>query len=285
MTNKKEGATIHCETLNWDVQKAQAQYPFQGGQRNLDKTVLINDTTGDLISVMSPKYPAMSNKEFTELAELAAESFGIKISHYTSRKGGKQVLVAFERPETEFKIGQWGVKNHLVFVNSHDGTKAFEVAAVNKLYRCNNMFASAAKNIGLKIYHNSNFDVAIEELKLELLQVDTLLAQEFEELNRWQHVEIDPKIITEAKAMLFPQQGKITTTETNKRLAFDESMHLEIEKLGHNLFGLFNGVTHYTTHNFMKKEIDTRDYPLEGKRAEYNDNIFEFCRSKALELA
>ena len=276
MTSK----AMHTENLNWDVARVPGHFTFNGITRNTSKDVLVNNQTGEEISQMSGTYNILTNKQFVELAEMAAEQFNLQISHYTTTGGGKRVLVAFKRSDKPFKIGQWEVENHLVFINSHDGTKGFEIGSSNGLFRCANMFASTT--IATKIYHNSGMQDAIDELKMRIMKVDEILEQEFAVLNRWQNVEISPKIIQDAKEQLFNLGGQqLSTAMTNKLARFDASVEQEIGQLGHNLFGLHNAVTHFTTHNYQAKENSSlewgKDFPLWGGRANLNAKGFQIC--------
>lgn len=283
MTNKAH----HSETLGWEVNEVFPTFSHNGTEHPLQGKVLVNSETSQQISVMGEKYNVLTNKQFVELAEMAAEQFNLQISHYTTIGSGKRVLVAFKRSDKPFKIGQWEVENHLVFINSHDGTKGFEIGSSNGLYRCANMFASTT--INTKIYHNSAMQDAIDELKMRIMGVDEILEQEFAVLNRWQNVKISPKIIQDAKEQLFNLGGKeLSTAMTNKLLRFDASVDQEIGQLGHNLFGLHNAVTHFTTHNYQAKENSSlewgKDFPLWGGRANLNAKAFQICSNIEKEL-
>lgn len=282
MTN----SAIHTDTLDWEAQVVNGQYSFNGQNHQMDEKIIVNDQDGSKISIMGKKYPVLKNRQFVELAEMAADAFGLEINHYTTIGGGKRVLVAFKRSDKTFKIGEWEVENHLVFINSHDGSKGFEIGSSNGLYRCANMFAST--KIATKIYHNSYMQDAIDELKMRILKVDEILQNELETLNRWQNVEISPEILTKAKEQLFNLGGQqLSTTMQNKLARFDASVEQEIGALGHNLFGLHNVVTHFTTHNFTANNSLEwgKDFPLWGSRANLNKKGFDICSQLETELA
>jgi hypothetical protein len=56
------------------------------------------------------------------------------------------------------------------------------------------------------------------------------------------------------------------------------SIDKECLALGDNLFGLFNGVTHYTTH--IKKAKETTFGNALGTLARINQDAFQFCESQ-----
>ena len=243
----------------------------------------MNDKTGKELWACSKDYHILTNKKFTELAELAANTFGMKIAYFATLNGGKKVMAAFERPDKPFHIGQWEVKTHLIFINSHDGTKGFEIGVNNGLHRCKNMFTSTV--IETKLRHNSGMADAIQELEMRILGVDQKLQTEFEEINRWQDVRISPEILTQAKEQLFNLGGReLSTTEQNKLARFDMSMETERNALGEdNIFTLFMAGTHFTTHNYSANgglQWD-RDFPLWGQRANLNRKLHKICANLA----
>jgi len=271
----------HTPSLDWEVLESPLFYncPLTGKNKEAGTRAFINSQTGGLISSkMTGQYQIFSNLDFVSLAELIADEKGIKISHYTTSKGGKKVLVAFERPDQNFEIAGFPIESHLILMNSHDGTGCIEVGESHKLHRCNNMFASTMTR--LKIFHNSNMNNQIEALKFQIMNVEASIAEELDTISTFANVKIDSAIIEQFKINWFGdfQDSEPTTTMKNKMLRFDQSVIQEVGQLGMNAFGLYNAVTHYTTHNFLKTgSCNEKDFPIFGERASMNKEAFSFC--------
>lgn len=270
-------ATTHGPTLNWEV----AEMPHivsgpLGHKINLGKT-LWNGETGGYLSSRSKDYEILPNGKFSEICSLIAEKHGLTINHFTSSNGGKKVLAAFKRPEQPFKICGFEIENHLILINSHDGTKCFEVGSNNRLHRCDNMFKSTF--VEIKIRHNRFMWDEIEKFELAVIGYDETLKRELQTIERFADVKISPQVIEDAKKMVFGAAingGEISTATANKLIRFQESIDTELAALGNNFFGLWNGVTHYTTHNMLIKERGEYDFPLFDKAATINEKAFKW---------
>lgn len=239
---------------------------------------LFNDNTNALLSIRSDKYQVMPNTKLVELANLAADKFDLKIAQFPEFNGGKKVGIVFDRPEQPFKIGEWSIENRLVFINSHDGTKCLEIGSYDNLLRCSNQFKHIFVN--MKLRHNADMWANIETLEAQILGYDEQLKTELLQIERFIGVPIDTQILKEAREMVFGAAltgGKVSTQTANKVARWDNSMAIETGKLGMDVFALFNGATHFTTHNFFDAK-KTTELPFFNKAADINEKVFSFCK-------
>ncbi len=228
------------------------------------------------------QYSLFTNARFMELANAISNITGMEISHYTSIDSGKNILVAFKAGDTSFQIGEqiYSQDNKLILMDNRAGTRPFIIGANRTLHRCSNMFSST--NVVRAINHNSKMLQLIQELKD---QIEKQVVAE-EKFIQWQikmaSIEVSPQIIQEAKSLLFNLGDvQISATTANKLLRFENSLETEMAAVGQNAWGLFNGVTHFTTHNLSPSKITGKaDFPLFGLRAKMNEQIYDFLTEK-----
>lgn len=228
------------------------------------------------------QYNLFTNKQFVELAEQISEMASLVISHYTSVNGGANVLVAFKNGTDTFSVGgtEFTQDRNFILIDNRMGTRPFQVGSNYRLNRCANMFTST--EVVKHINHNSKMPYLIQELKHKI-------EHQFENDQRfidWQirmsSIEVSPQIIKEAKEQLFNIGDRtMSTTMANKLLRFDNSLQTEMAEVGQNAWGLFNSVTHFTTHNLSQaKFFGQKDYPLFGERQKLNSGIVNFLNEK-----
>lgn len=73
---------------------------------------------------------------------------------------------------------------------------------------------------------------------------------------------------------------EISTRKANQLAMLNTSIEKEMTAIGRNCFGLFNSVTHYTTHK-KKQKHETIGNVMGGK-AKLNDIAYNYCKTIAL---
>lgn len=191
-------------------------------------------------------------------------------------------LVAFKKGTETFNVNGhvYDQNNSLILVDNRMGTHPFRIGSNKCLVRCMNMFTST--EVVKHINHNSKMPYLIQELKHQIeLQFEA--DQDFIDWQiRMAGIEVSPQIIKEAKEYLFNiGDTTMSTTMANKLLRFDNSLQTEMSDVGQNAWGLFNGVTHFTTRNISRdKFFGQMDYPLFGERQKLNSGIVSFLNEQ-----
>src|SRR5436189_3197686 len=239
-------ATQLQSSLNWEIKTEEIM--TASGLIIPDYKVISRDDNGTLLNVAKSTYTPTPNSRQIEVTERLSEMTGMKIAGYDEFKDGK-IILSYLQAEENTKLMDWDMKNYMVIGNSHDGTTSFFIGTSDLMNRCMNQFSSVSQK--MKAYHSKNNDVKIDQLlryfqtyQQERLEVD-------QKMERMQKVKIDEKIIVALTERLFKmdsEEEKISTRKANLVESFRESVSRETADLGMNLFGLFHGVTHYTTH-------------------------------------
>ncbi len=228
------------------------------------------------------QYHLFNNEQFFNLAGEISQLTGLEISHFTSINGGANVLVAFKSGDVSFNIDgkTFDQTNHLILMDNRKGTLPFQVGDNARLHRCDNMFSST--KVVKRINHNSQMPVLMQVL-MDQIELQFEANQQFIDWQiRMAGVEVDDKIIQMAKKQLLNLgDTAMSTTMANKLLRLDNSLQTEMAEVGQNAWGLFNGVTHFTTHNLSQaKFFGKMDYPLFGERQNLNSRIVSFLNEQ-----
>lgn len=263
--------------LEWDVKTAAVRTP----EYELpERTALLRSDDNSLLSIVSSKYNIVSNKSFMNLNEMIANSGRFELCGYHEFCNGKKVM-AFHREIVLQEFAGHELESHLVVGNSHDGTRQLYVGVANMIVRCENQFYSTAGILNLR--H------ALQIIPDERLVAD--LVRSYDQgnfsinktLERFKIIPVTNDNISSLISEIFSQM-KYDSTLENKTSINDRpiarkmmtSIDREMSALGKNLYGLFNGITHYTTHN--SGSYNKSIYGVNGASARINQIAFNFCK-------
>ncbi|MEK6480931.1 DUF932 domain-containing protein [Catalinimonas sp. 4WD22] len=261
-------------TLSWEVEE-HAIYDAEGNvipewksiRRNDDKTCL---------NICKGSYTPTPNQMLKECAEKLASETGFEIAGFDTFQKGKKVLAFLQNPE-ENEIAGHKLNDYLLIGNSHDYSSGFWIGNTTMMLRCSNQFTK--RNQHFSVSHTSNSKTRIDKLLRSFdtyLQQNKLMYQEFE---RFVNVPIELSTIDEAIAevMNISSNEKVSTRKKNLYDQAIASIHRECFDLGKNVWGLFNGFTHFTTH--VKKTKEKTFGNALGSMADINDRAYSYCRS------
>ncbi len=265
----------NIETINWEVEEKPI---FSNGEViNGYKGLFRNDTNG-LLSIQKSSYTPTKNERFIEVAEKLNEITGFPIKNYYDVEGGKKTLAFLECTEP-VQICGYEFKDYLMLGNSFDGSTGFFIGNSSIMVRCENRFAKNFRQ--LQVNHTKNnanrIDLLCHTFEMFISQRKLL----FENMERFASVQIDDSIRTalvERLTRMTEEEklgNEISTRKSNIISQINHCIDIECEVLGNNAFGLFNGVTYYTTHVKPSKN-KVLGSPF-GTLNELNQTAFRFC--------
>jgi hypothetical protein len=166
--------------------------------------------------------------------------------------------------------------------NSFDGTKRFHIGTSSKLIRCSNQFTSTLKVYNKK--HTSNLNVS-ESLAKDIIK--TYKAKKsivYESFDGMESVRVDESIVNKLIKEVYTMLANDSKLIHHKNWENSPSMKLlrtciekEMKDLGNNAFGLFNGVTWYTTHEL--RTANSLSSQINGTANLINQKAFRFCNN------
>lgn len=235
--------------------------------------------TGDVLGIVGKNYSPIKNETFMDLAREIQKTGTFELKGFDELNKGKIVLAFLEYKEQNQFLNGCGFSDFLVLGNSHDGTRPFFAGATNNLARCQNQFYSSIKLVNKK--HTSHFSVNQHLVDTIVSSYKSGRKAVFKKLENLDKVKVDDKVIESLITDLYtriywdsskPKPGEKVNVPSMNTLR--DCIYKEMGDIGTNAFGLFNGVTWYTTHAMRGSHKHFGN--TEGTARMLNQRAFQF---------
>lgn len=269
MTNQE---VLSGTGLNWNV-RSEKTYTESGIE--LDRIGLVREDTNQILGVHSEGYVPFQNEQLVDLLLKVSNLTGLDIHTGGQFGGGKKVFIQLK--SNDLKLGTDRVEGFVTGVNSFDGSTSLAFGNSNITISCQNTFFSSYRNLE-KIRHTKNMNIKVDEI---CRGVDVLVQEEqvmFETIERMSQTRFDQKLQDKVVKSLFDiemdiqvrnyhDEERLSTNMKNKLSRFYIDLNGEIQEKGDNVWGLFSGVTKYTTHSMTKNDnTENKMFGLYGTR-------------------
>lgn len=257
--------------LNWNVRAekivSESGTPINGYH------AIIRDDNNATLSVRSDSYHPYQNHELMELLYKVSNKTGLPIHNGGCFGDGHKVYVQLK--SNDLKIGTDKVEGYVTGINSFDGSTSLAFGNTNVTVSCQNTFFAAYREVSNKVRHTKYMDAKIDEIckRLELAVVEE--AKIFQSITKLSEVRMDDKVRELVTRALFNvdrqvdlnDEEAISTVTRNKMTRFFIDLKGEVNQKGDNLWGLFSGVTKYTTHSLSKGDnTEAKFFGVYGNR-------------------
>lgn len=266
-------------TLNWDIrlEPVTINNSFDTGK----KAIIRNDNQ-QLLGIVGKDYCPISNTKLMEFTDALTKSGEFELQGFDELNDGKIILAFLKNTNANLKINGCLNEEYMFIGNSFDGTKRFHIGTTSSLARCSNQFASTLKVFSKK--HTSFFDTDETIVKNIIKSYKTKKGILYESFDGMETVRVDEsiinKLIKEIYTMLNNDSKSIKEkdwTKSPSMLNLKKCINREMKDLGNNAFGLFNGVTWYTSHEMRSK--DGNYSQINGNANLINQKAFRFCNN------
>ncbi len=252
--------------FDWDVKKrdiVDINGNVISGYKEIYRKGNDNDDANETIAVMKKSYNPITTAKFTDIVEGIAGSIGAEVAGYTDWNHAtmgrtRQVITAQILLTEALSIAGSKVQGYLTIGTGFDGQRSFYVGHTNEYLRCENQWGSIITSLTARL--TKNVLLKVEDI-VENIQLYTEYEKElYKNFLKFQDVKIDEGIIQECiariagltdeeKALNFKErQEELSTQKLNKMDDIAACVRTEAAELGHNAWGMFNGITKYTTH-------------------------------------
>jgi len=251
--------------LNWKVNKEPIQ--TVSGLEIPGKIALVRDDTQKILGIHGNSYEPYQNEELLELLYKIGESTGLKLHTGGCFKGGDKVW--FQLKSNDLKLGNDTIKGYVSGFNSFDGKTALAFGNSSTTVSCMNTFWRGYKEVATRLRHSSLMRPRIEEI---LAKINVLMDEEkvmFEEIKRLHNADVTPEIqelimrklfdisveerLDYVDGQLIPKiDSELSSRKKNQIWQFNSDLKMENYTKGENLWGLFSGITRYTTHSMKR---------------------------------
>ena len=191
---------------------------------------------------------------------------------------GEKVYIQLKTED--LKLGNDKVKGYLTCVNSFDGSTSLAFGHSNLTISCQNTFFANYREMSNKVRHTINMHTRID---LICMQIEDVLRAEkkiFESITKMSEVRIDPKVREMVLSRMLDLQKEerladLSTLSTRKKnilTDLESNIHNQVfgdgttPGKGENLWGLFSGITRYTTHGLKGDSNENKLFGVYGRR-------------------
>jgi phage/plasmid-like protein (TIGR03299 family) len=234
---------------------------------------IVREDTKTPLSIRSDEYYPYQNHELIELLDKVSNQTGLELKKGGFFKDGARVYVQLK--SNDLRIGNDRVEGYLTGINSFDGSTSLAFGPSNITISCQNTFFAAFRELETKVRHTKNMVVKIDEICRSL---ESVIEQEkviFDDILKLSETRFDDVIKDRVTKSLFnikpeinlKDDDSVPTITRNKLSRFYVDLNGEISEKGDNLWGLFSGVTKYTTHSLTKNDnTEAKMFGIYGKR-------------------
>ncbi len=283
MEQTKDIKTILGEVgLDWTVSKHKIF--TESGVEIPDFRAILRDDIQRPLSVMGAKYQPYQNEELLTLLETVSRKTGLSIDNGGMFGNGEKVYIQLKTNDLKMPKGD-RVEGYITGINSFDGSTSLGFGNSSVTISCQNTFFAAYREVDSKVRHTENMGIKVD---LICKRLDTLVQEEvklFDRIKRMSEVKMDDKVKDLVMRALFDVQDQldlksedISTRKRNDISRFEIDLNGEIREKGDNLWGLFSGVTKFTTHTVSKGE-DSTEKKLFGVYGRREREIFNTLTS------
>jgi hypothetical protein len=267
--------------LNWKVRTEGVQ--TESGIE-LPNIALVREDNNAILGVHSNGYVPYQNDQLLELLDRVSNQTGLPIHKGGMFGDGAKVFIQLK--SNNLTLGTDRVEGFVTGINSFDGSTSLGFGPRNITISCQNTFWGAYRSLNAKVRHTKNMVVKIDDICRD---IEGVLHEEevmFENIVKLSETRFDDLIKDRVTKTLFniPREvnlndsDAISTVTQNKLSRFYIDLNGELQEKGDNLWGLFSGITKYTTHSISKG--DNTENKMFGTYGNREREIF----SKLVEL-
>jgi hypothetical protein len=259
------------DDLKWTVRKELVQ--TESGIVIPKHSAIVRDDNNVPLSIMSEEYQPYQNHELIELLERVSNQTGLEIRRSGMFGDGQKVFIQLK--SNDLRLGNDRVEGYLTGINSFDGSTSLAFGPTNVTISCQNTFFAAFRELNSKVRHTKNMVVRIDDICRGLENVLIEERKIFNSIEKLSETRFDDLIKDSVTKKLFnikkevdlKDDDAISSVTRNKLSRYYIDLNGELQEKGDNLWGLFSGVTKYTTHSLTKNDnTETKMFGTYGKR-------------------
>jgi len=262
--------------LNWEVSKEPIQ--TVSGISIPDKIAIMRTDTEKVLGIHGTNYDPYQNHELMELLHQIGGKTGLEVHSGGLFKDGAKIW--FQLKSDNLSLNGDTVEGYLSGFNSFDGSSSLGLGNSTFTVSCENSWWAAYREVKTKLRHSASMRPKIDEI---LANIDVVLEQEqklFREIVMLSETAMTNTQKDLVTALLFNldeeemyNPDELSTRRKNQLEDFNNDLRAEIATKGDNLWGLFSGVTRYTTHSM--KSTDNSEGKMFGMTGVRERKIFK----------
>ncbi len=273
--------------LDWEVVKKPLMYAGQctpqanNGLHDTPYYALVRSDNGEVLNSVSKSYTPTQNYTIIETMRNIAQDNQLEIVKALSLHGGRKIVVQMQRSNNITLIGGERTQEYIYAMNSHDGTCSLKFGFMNKVMFCQNQFAWMSSNAFASYRHTKSIQDKVGLLSgmINFTDHDSKIA----DLHDFATQNVTKQLIEDTVNYLIntDRLDKMSSRLKNQREKLEQCIQIEMYRIGHNKWGLFNGVTQFTTHHKSapKRTYGQQESILVGACSKMNNKAFEYLKN------
>ena len=242
--------------LNWKVRTEGLQ--TSSGIIIPDKIGIVREDDSTILGIHSNGYVPYQNDQMMELLFKVSQQTGLDVHKGGLFGGGRKVYVQLK--SNDLTLGTDRIEGYVTGINSFDGSTSLSFGPSSKTISCQNTFFGVYKDLDSKVRHTKNMELKIDDICRQIEGVVQEETNVFGSIVRMSETRFDDVIKDRVIKSLFNIERNVdikdvdslSTVTQNKLSRFYIDLNGEIQEKGDNIWGLFSGVTKYTTHSMGK---------------------------------
>ena len=242
--------------LNWKVRTEGLQ--TSSGIIIPDKIGIVREDDSTILGIHSNGYLPYQNDQMMELLFKVSQQTGLDVHRGGLFGGGRKVFVQLK--SNDLTLGTDRIEGYVTGINSFDGSTSLSFGPSSKTISCQNTFFGVYKDLDSKVRHTKNMELKIDDICRQIEGVVQEETNVFGSIVKMSETRFDDIIKDRVIKSLFnidrnvdiKDVDSLSTVTQNKLSRFYIDLNGEIQEKGDNIWGLFSGVTKYTTHSIGK---------------------------------
>ena len=244
--------------LNWNVR--QEVMTTASGIVVPDRKAIVREDTNQVLAVHGDGYYPYQNHQLIELLDKVATKVGIEVHSGGMFGEGKKVFIQLK--SNDMKLGNDRIDGYITGVNSFDGSTSLAFGPSNITISCQNTFFGAFRSLETKVKHTKNMEYKIDDfcrgleqvMKEEIAMFDSIKRMSETRFTKDEQDMVTKILFNIGKEVNLNDGEALSTVIKNKIERYSQDMLSELKDKGDNMWGLFSGVTKYTTHSMSDKD-------------------------------
>jgi len=263
--------------LNWTVREE--TITTESGIIVPKSKAIVREDTNTVLSVHGDGYFPYQNHQMVELLDKVSQQVGLPIHKGGYFGNGEKVYLQLK--SNDLRLGNDRVEGFITGVNSFDGTTSLAFGPSNITISCQNTFFAAFRNLNAKVRHTKNMEMRIDDICRGLegvLEEEKIMFEDIKKLSETKMTKKQEDWVTRTlfnimKDVDMNDEKSVSTVTRNRLSRFYIDLNGELKEKGDNLWGLFSGVTKYTTHSLSKG--DNSENKMFGTYGQREREIFK----------
>lgn len=250
---------------------------------------LFHSETNECLATVKKDYRVTQTEEIVALVLTAISVFGnLRVVKAGSINGGRKVFIQLEIEGTSFVNGE-RIKRYLTVIDSNDKSHCLSIGIGDLTVSCMNQFNYFYAKGDFKLCHASTLEAKLEKMPMLIsaaIEQSTLQIGTYQKMSE---TDVTSDEIHKLVKLVLGYDKVFTSVEdlakkSKKSIEKMESLYdcigKEMNEKGFSVYGLFNGITYFTTHvlkSNLKRDNSQNETLLVGAAHVMNQKAFNYC--------